>query len=101
VAAERPHHGGRGPDLRTGDHAVRYAQTLFTVAAVWNGLTLRVEVSDASPLAPRPQLSAHPDREGGRGLFLVDAIASDWGVDVYPHGKTVWFTMSRDSEMSW
>ncbi len=82
-------------------NAVRHAGTMFTVAASWDGLTLRIEVSDASPLAPRPQLAAHRDREGGRGLLLVDAIATDWGVDLYPQGKTVWFAISHDSKPPW
>ena len=82
-------------------NAVRHARTVFTVAASWDGQTLRVEVSDASPLAPRPQLAVHPDGEGGRGLLLVDAIASSWGVDLNPEGKTVWFTISPGSKLPW
>jgi len=82
-------------------NAVRHARTLFTVAAIWDGVTLRVEVSDTSPLAPRPQLAARQDREGGRGLLLVDAIATEWGVDLHPDGKTIWFTISRDSTVVW
>ena len=78
-------------------NAVRHARTLFTVTVTWDHATLRVEVNDASPLAPRPQLATHPDREGGRGLLLVDAIATAWGVDLYPDGKTVWLTIRRDS----
>jgi anti-sigma regulatory factor (Ser/Thr protein kinase) len=78
-------------------NAVRHARTLFTVTVAWDGATLRGEVNDASPVAPRPQLAPHPDREGGRGLLLLDAIATTWGVEMYPDGKTVWFTISRDS----
>lgn len=82
-------------------NAVRHARTVFTVTALWDGRTLRVEVSDASPSAPRPQPADGPDREGGLGLLLVDAIATDWGVDLDGQGKTVWFTISRDSGTSW
>jgi anti-sigma regulatory factor (Ser/Thr protein kinase) len=82
-------------------NAVRHARTLFTVSVTWDGLTLTAEVSDASPLAPRPQLNPYPDREGGRGLLLVDAIASDWGVDLYDQGKTIWFTLRRGSSEPW
>jgi hypothetical protein len=33
-----------------------------------------------------------PTDEHGRGAFLVDALANDWGADVHPEdGKTVWF----------
>jgi anti-sigma regulatory factor (Ser/Thr protein kinase) len=34
-------------------------------------------------------------RPSGRGLLLVDAIASQWGVFRHPGGKTVWFTLPR------
>ena len=78
-------------------NVVRHARTHFTVTVAWDGATLRVEVSDASPLTPRPQLATHPDRESGRGLLLVDAIATAWGVDVRPDGKTVWFTLTAHS----
>ena len=82
-------------------NAVRHARTLFAVAVIWDGRALRVEVSDASLVTPQPQLAVDADREGGRGLLLVDAIATDWGVDLYPRGKTVWFTIRRDSYDPW
>jgi serine/threonine-protein kinase RsbW len=30
------------------------------------------------------------EAESGRGLLLIDAMASAWGVDVLPDGKRVW-----------
>src|SRR5437660_12927088 len=49
----------------------------------------RIEVDDASPSAPRVQ---GPDRfrERGRGMLLVDALSSRWGVHPTTTGKTVW-----------
>jgi anti-sigma regulatory factor (Ser/Thr protein kinase) len=82
-------------------NVVRHARTLFTVAATWDGGTLRIEVTDGSPLTPRLQLAAHPDSEGGRGLLLVDTIATDWGVDLYSQGKTIWCTIGRDASATW
>jgi anti-sigma regulatory factor (Ser/Thr protein kinase) len=76
-------------------NVVRHARTPFTVMITWDGHTLRAGVSDGSPLAPRRPLASHDD-EGGRGLFLVDAVATDWGVDPYHDGKTVWFEITRD-----
>jgi anti-sigma regulatory factor (Ser/Thr protein kinase) len=34
-------------------------------------------------------------RPSGRGLMLVDAMASEWGVFRSDTGKTVWFTLPR------
>ena len=77
-------------------NVVRHARTPYTVAITWDGHTLRAEVSDGSPLAPRPPLTSRDDDEGGRGLLLVDAVAAHWGVDLYHDGKTVWFEITRD-----
>jgi two-component sensor histidine kinase len=48
-----------------------------------------VEVSDPSP--QRPVLRrASPDEPSGRGLIVVDAIATQWGTDDNASGKQVW-----------
>lgn len=52
--------------------------------------TLRIEVSDARAdrePAPRPPT---PDSETGRGLLLVEALATTWGTADRVVGKTVW-----------
>ncbi|MCP3803110.1 ATP-binding protein [Allokutzneria sp. A3M-2-11 16] len=48
---------------------------------------LRVEVDDGSLDLPRIR---PPDNSGGRGLLLVDRIASAWGATRREHAKTVW-----------
>ena len=51
---------------------------------------VRVEVGDDDPR--RPVLPASDDAaENGRGLLIVDALASTWGVEAAPSGKTIWF----------
>ncbi|MCX4823797.1 ATP-binding protein [Streptomyces sp. NBC_01142] len=53
-------------------------------------LTLRIEISDARgdrEPSPRPPT---PDSETGRGLLLVDALATSWGAKDRVIGKTVW-----------
>ncbi|MEU6187699.1 ATP-binding protein [Nocardia sp. NPDC047038] len=52
-----------------------------------HGGWLRVEVDDASPVPARIR---RPDHTGGRGLILVDQLATCWGVDYHGGGKTVW-----------
>ncbi|MFE9726512.1 ATP-binding protein [Streptomyces sp. NPDC005794] len=51
---------------------------------------LRIEVHDASPVPPRKRA---PDLEadGGRGLFIVAAVADSWGYgDRAGPGKVAW-----------
>ncbi|MEU3529503.1 ATP-binding protein [Streptomyces sp. NPDC038707] len=56
---------------------------------------VRVEVSDTHPVRPQPNGPAAPSRpldaEGGRGLLLVAAVATRWGVgERRGPGKAVW-----------
>lgn len=50
---------------------------------------IRIEVSDANPTAP-VLMPVDTGAEGKRGVLLVDALATRWGVDSDPTGKTVW-----------
>ncbi|MFJ8182255.1 ATP-binding protein [Streptomyces sp. NPDC096105] len=54
--------------------------------------TIRIEIADAcGERVPQLPPSPVPDAETGRGLLLVDALASRWGVDTEPGpGKRVW-----------
>jgi anti-sigma regulatory factor (Ser/Thr protein kinase) len=64
------------------------------------GSELVVEVEDSNPSIPR-LLHPEPDSLGGRGIELVDLLASRWGVDPVmddrhqPVGKVVWFRLPR------
>jgi anti-sigma regulatory factor (Ser/Thr protein kinase) len=71
------------------DHA---AGDSFEVRVRLDGV-VRVEVSDGSTTLPEPVPSSE-ERAGGRGLLLVEAFASDWGVQVQQGGKTVWFELA-------
>jgi sigma-B regulation protein RsbU (phosphoserine phosphatase) len=54
----------------------------------------RIEVVDHSA-GSLPVLKGDPDaaREGGRGIFLLDALAQEWGTRHFPGGKSVWFSL--------
>ncbi|MFF5856372.1 ATP-binding protein [Streptomyces sp. NPDC012751] len=57
--------------------------------------TLRIELTDARadrrPPAPGTLPPASPETESGRGLLLVEALASHWGTTcASPYTKTVW-----------
>lgn len=55
-------------------------------------------VHDDGPSIPSDVASApDPEATGGRGLMIVDQLASSWGVVVSdpPPGKSVWFRLDR------
>jgi anti-sigma regulatory factor (Ser/Thr protein kinase) len=50
--------------------------------------------ADADRLtAPPRQGTAEADEVSGRGLFLVNALATSWGWQVTDAGKDVWFEL--------
>lgn len=54
----------------------------------------QIQVHDAT--RRRPHLKPHnPARQRGRGLLIVEAVASNWGVADRPLGKIVW------AELAW
>ncbi|MFE3659052.1 SpoIIE family protein phosphatase, partial [Streptomyces sp. NPDC059165] len=62
-----------------------------------NSSELTVEVSDQGHHLPQPRMAAD-DEESGRGLILVDTLASSWGVRPSDEGKTTWFTMHLEHD---
>lgn len=78
-------------------NAVTHARTRCTLTIRLRGAVLRLEVTDNSHEAPSPRLlSAYS--EGGRGLFIVAALSSSWGIDPASRGKTVWAEFSREAQ---
>jgi hypothetical protein len=61
-----------------------------------SGGRTRVEVSDPDPRALPVLRHATADDESGRGLALLDVVASRWGVEQDEGGKTVWCELSWD-----
>ncbi|WP_267241728.1 ATP-binding protein [Streptomyces sp. PR69] len=60
------------------------------IASTADGGRTRIEVTDPDPHAwPAPRRAAGSD-ESGRGLALLAATASRWGVTHGPAAKTVW-----------
>jgi PAS domain S-box-containing protein len=54
------------------------------------------EITDDHPQLPQRTLPAPAD-ESGRGLTLVEALATTWGARQSGTGKTVWFTLATDA----
>ena len=54
---------------------------------------LHVGVHDNSDGAPTIK-EAGPSSPGGRGMWIVQSVAHDWGTDPDGSGKTVWFELN-------
>ncbi|MDX3351380.1 ATP-binding protein [Streptomyces anthocyanicus] len=80
-------------------HGCRHqAVKAFTVKVTHSSGRLRTEVQDPSGIRPF-QSSPSDEREGGRGMLLVDALAANWGVQPGPGGgKTVWMELDVPGE---
>ena len=52
--------------------------------------SLRISVTDPDPSMPQMGDQAPWDTDGHRGLQLIAALTSDWGVDPVGPGKAVW-----------
>lgn len=78
-------------------NAVRHAGTPIRLVLRVRDGRVSVEVTDGASDPPRPRL-AEPDSEAGRGLFLIDQLARDWGVRPERRGKTVWFVLDPLSQ---
>jgi anti-sigma regulatory factor (Ser/Thr protein kinase) len=74
-------------------NCVLHARTDFELAIQSRG-EIRVEVRDTGPGQPVPQ-SPKPQEPSGRGLRIVEAMSSTWGVVPSRDGKTVWFTLAE------
>ncbi len=73
-------------------NAVRHTGGAFTVIVRYDGTHVRVEVGDGSRALPRVQ-DFSPFDTSGRGMFLVETLASAWGAFPTVEGKRVWFEM--------
>lgn len=75
-------------------NAVLHGRSELCVEITSAGDSIRVAVLDENSRHPAV-VSEDPDALDGRGLALVAAVATRWGVDDRPMGKSVWFELSR------
>lgn len=76
-------------------NVVQHARTPVTVRLVVD-TTLRVEVHDGNSIIPA-MVEAAEDAESGRGLFIIEALSSAWGVSSTADGKCVWAEIAREA----
>jgi hypothetical protein len=69
-------------------NAVLHTESSFRLMLTRDATCLRMAIEDAVPC--RLAVASGLDAVIRRGLGFVDAIASDWGCEVTPEGKTVW-----------
>jgi anti-sigma regulatory factor (Ser/Thr protein kinase) len=93
-------HAGTGPGPDPADaalvvselvaNAIRAASPTVGVRLVADRDHLEIRVSDQAAGRPIPR-TPDPTEPSGRGLMLVAALASEWGVtDIARQGKEVW-----------
>ncbi|MEO5878293.1 MAG: ATP-binding protein [Streptosporangiaceae bacterium] len=77
-------------------NALRYTDGEVVFGAGRNGNLVRVEVADNGS-ASSPEIGAYDPTctsEGGRGLQILDELATRWGVTFLPNGgRNVWFEL--------
>lgn len=80
-------------------NCVQHARTGFELVIEDSQGEIRIEVSDAGD--GRPTLrSPTPEESSGRGLRIVQAMSDAWGIVPDTNGKSVWFTLSHESDAS-
>lgn len=73
-------------------NVVEHARTVYEVRVIQEGDWARIEVADGSGVLPAVRDLAE-DADRGRGLLLLQRIASAWGIEERPSGKCVWFEL--------
>ncbi|MGW6566744.1 ATP-binding protein [Streptomyces sp. NPDC054975] len=58
-----------------------------------SGGRLWVQVSDSSPVRPRPRGPHVASRPSGHGLYLLERLSTAWGWLPRGQGKAVWFEL--------
>jgi anti-sigma regulatory factor (Ser/Thr protein kinase) len=70
------------------------SETTMTVSLELSETTLYVAVSNPGAAFEPPEQEKDGEREGGRGLAILDRLADRWGIDDV-HEARVWFEVSR------
>jgi CheY-like chemotaxis protein len=70
-------------------NAITHAASAPRLSLSYQDGTLRIEVTDDGTGTPEPRAPS-TTREGGRGLYLISAMASVWGTEEVDGGKVVW-----------
>jgi two-component sensor histidine kinase len=80
-------------------NVIDHAHTIMTLEVSLRTSQLYLAVCDGSSKPPVLGRYSNPPREG-RGLHLVTAFSTAWGVIAEKGGKTVWATLALDAAAS-
>jgi STAS domain-containing protein/histidine kinase-like protein len=82
------------------NNVVAHARTPMVVLLAARNAGLAVAVRDDSARAPSFTGAPAPTSYGGRGMLLIDSVASRWGCLLLADGKVVWalLTASKDDD---
>jgi anti-sigma regulatory factor (Ser/Thr protein kinase) len=79
-------------------NAVQHGRGAISLEMTAEPAGLRVAVGQSEPMPPpSPGGMSGLDAVSGRGLAIVDALATQWGSDVDEHGTTFWFELVSDA----
>lgn len=75
-------------------NAITHGRSSCKLRLAVNDTAVRIAVTDGGEGTPdpRPLSDTRPD---GRGLHIVGALSSAWGIDMVPEGKRVWAEIRR------
>ena len=73
-------------------NAIAHGEGSISMATEIRSDCVRVVVTDEGTVLPVLQ-ETNPTAESGRGLSIVSALATRWGVDLGGPGKSVWFEL--------
>jgi hypothetical protein len=74
-------------------NALVHTETAATATITYLGPRVRVEVHDGSRRLPERREAGEYDL-GGRGIALIEELATDWGSRVTSSGKRTWFDLA-------
>jgi anti-sigma regulatory factor (Ser/Thr protein kinase) len=75
-------------------NAIVHARTWVEVTMQLGEQNMRVVVLDESAEPPSRRPAGTDQLGSGRGLKLVEALATSWGVSPHGRGKAVWFELA-------
>jgi anti-sigma regulatory factor (Ser/Thr protein kinase) len=78
-------------------NALRYGDGAICLTVRQTPGTVHIGIQDANPTTPRVITGRDATGERGRGMLLVDRLATRWGhtPSAVPPGKIVWFELDH------